>query len=249
MGGHGLKWLLAAGLVLTPSIASAGFQMWLNARFGAQFFTHSRFPELERLSEVMSGTPDSRRIEFEDKIWEIPLGVRLAFQGNDRFQAYLVYERQPFVLQQEPPTIEDLLNQTRDTDRLEAGANLWGVGLDFQALEGFGQSLRLGVSGGYLDMKGRDKDLAGIRNYEVEGTGYFVDVYLMADHEFTDEIHLLPFVAFRFAKATDTQTIDTRSPEALDVPPYEIDYSSVTLGISARFRLYPFGSEPQTSSP
>lgn len=248
MGGK-RKWMLAAAIVMAPSVAHAEFQMWLNARFGAQFFSHSRFVQLEELSEVMSETSESRRVEFEDKIWEIPLGVRLGFQGNDRIQAYLVYERQPFVLQQEPPSLDDLLNNPRETDRLDASANLWGVGLDVKAFDGLGQSLRLGVSGGYLDMKGRDKDLAGIRNFEIEGTGYFFDVYLMSDHEFTDEIRLLPFVAVRLAKTTETTVKDTRLPEALDIPPYDIDYASVIVGISARFRLYPFGGEPQTSSP
>lgn len=254
--------LLLAALALGVAAPYAQAQtedtlLWIGLRGGVGYFNDIDPDPLERLATELS----SRRVpansgyepvEFVDKEWAFPFDVRLGLKLSDSINAWAFYERLPYFLENDfatrsGPTIPP------DTDTLNIPANVFGGGFDFRlGSEGYGRSILLGFGIGRFWARGDDEDVQGYQNYEITGSGRFWEVQAMAEIDFTTEMSFYPFIAFRAAKTDETDVSvfalpDRPLPPAVDLdtgevnaPPFEIDYTGVTIGLSVRFRVYPF---------
>lgn len=240
--------LLAPLLATTAASADESSQtkVWLGVRAGAGFFSNSDPDQLESLSTALSDPVAGQRTEFDQKGWEVPFGVRLGVEFRDWIRAYGMYERIPYVLLRDPSDTGGLTPPTESV-RLEAPANVFGGGLDFVLADAaYGQSLIFGISGGYLQMNGRDQDVLYTRNYVIEGTGSYFEVMLAGEYEFNDEVTFLPYIAVRVAKATDTSYRLSRILDNQTTPdPFEVDYSGITVGLEGRFQFWPWASSDE----
>ena len=227
--------------------------LWVELRGGVGFFNDIDPDPLENLATELS----SRRVgvnagfepvEFVDKEWGFPFDVRLGMRLGDSVNAWLFYERLPYLLEND---FEGRTGPVRpDTDTLNIPANIFGAGFDFRlGSDDWGRQFILGFGAGRFEARGDDEDVQGFQNYEVSGSGLFWEVQAMAEIEFTTEMSFLPFVAFRAAKTSETDVIvfdpgDGRpNPPAFEagtIPDFEIDYTGVTIGLAVRFRVYPF---------
>ncbi len=243
--------LLAIGLLTTGlppgtqrNARADDSSLWLSVRSGGMFYNVTDPDDLESLATVFSirtneGIGTSREVQFEDKGWEIPLTLRLGLDTG-AFAIYGMYERLPYILDNSADRSQ-LFAHPNETLRLDLPANLWGGGVDFRlGEEGYGAGLRLGLAAGTVRVNGDDLSSNGRTNFTVEGTGFFWEISLAAELEFTDEIRFQPFFAYRSAVVDAVDATFVRSATTLQAPPFEIDYTGVLLGVEARFQLYPW---------
>jgi hypothetical protein len=221
-------------LALTPAT-----RWWISVRGGAHFFTDGDHDDLERLSFVLSNPRNDFPIEFEEKGWELPFGVRLGRQFGPAFSAFALYERMPYLLDAERAILDgsDITDPRPDTVRLRAPANLIGGGVDLALFSGtYGGAIRVGGVGGYLKMDGHDEDYLGYANYRIEADGFFLGLYGSVEYEFSDDLTFYPFAELRFTKLGDPR-VRTNDPDP--VPDFDVDYNGLTLGIELRLRAWP----------
>jgi len=243
-----LSLLLLASCLLLPVRAHAEqTAIWASARTGLLFYNETDPDPLEQLASELSAQANdptsTRRIEFEDKGWEIPLQLKLGLRLNSLINVYGLYERLPYVINS---TAENsaLAEHPGDTVRLDMPSNVWGLGADFRlGTEGYGNSMLLGFAAGRFFVEGDDQDANGFANYTIDGKGLFWEVSFAAEFDFTDEISFYPFVAFQSASTTDVDATYVKPTNILSppvTPEFEVDYTGLTFGIEVRFRLYPW---------
>lgn len=227
-----------------PDARAEDTKVWIGVRTGAVFFNDSDPQPLEDLATALSVPEGTGRVvDFEDKPWEIPIGLRVGFVLSKSVNLYGMFERLPYLL--ETPVGSSPsggLTPPSDTIRMEAPANLFGAGIDFRlGSDGYGESVLVGFAVGAFDVEGKDQDLTGIQNLYLEASGSFFEVTLATELEFTEELSFYPFGTYRVMKTDSSSARDTRSPEQFDIPDFEIDYTGFTVGMEIRFRLYPWG--------
>lgn len=244
--------LLALG-VPTAQAQTDDTLLWVGLRGGVGFFNDIDPDPLEDLATELSARRVASNagyepVEFRDKEWGFPFDVRLGMRVSEFVNVWLFYERLPYLLE------NDFSNRTGasippDTDTLNIPANVFGAGLDFRlGSSGYGRSFILGFGAGRFEARGDDEDVQGLPNYEVSGSGLFWEVQAMAEIEFTSEMSFYPFISFRSATTSETDVVvfdlsDRPLPPAFEndtIPAFEIDYTGVTIGLSVRFRVYPF---------
>ena len=241
-------------LVLCPGIGGVGparaadTLLWVGVRSGLTFYNEVDPDDLERLATALSvdrepapGPP----INFDEKSWEIPFGLELGVRLTPAINVWGFFQRMPYTLDAPLPT--GRFPRPIDTVRLDLPANAFGGGLDFRlGSRGYGNSLIMGFELGLFDAEGGDQDILGFRSFLLEASGVFWQVSLKAELDFSSELTFYPFLAFQ---GTSTDRLDAiLIPRAgvlndVDIPPFDVDYMAVTLGISVRFRVYPFDTE------
>jgi hypothetical protein len=242
--------LLLGSEALVPSPVCAqqgpGTKLWFGFRAGGGFFANTDPDQLEGLSTALSAPIPGQQVEFDPKSWEVPFGVRLGLEFNEFVRVYGMFERIPYLLERDPSDTGALQPPT-ESIRLEASANVFGGGLDVVLADAaYGQSLIFGIAGGYLEMEGRDQDVLFARNFIMEGTGSYFELWLGAEYEFNDEVTFLPYISVRVAKATDTSYRLSRLLDGQTVPePFEVDYTGITIGLEGRFQLWPWGEDDE----
>lgn len=229
---------LCAGAQVSSPGRAAESNFWAGVKAGPQFFNDKDVRDLDAIATHFSNPANGRIIDFRSKSWEFSLGLQLGWRLSETVSAYLVYERQPYILEADDPPLDPSVALPTDTVRLDASANFWGGGFDFQLFSGYSQSFRLGVAGGIVDMKGKDQDIAGRTNFTLEGDGVFVDVYFFLDNEFSDEITITPFVTYRLARTSDAVARDALDPIEPDRTDFEVDYTSFIVGVGVRLRPF-----------
>jgi hypothetical protein len=227
----------ACAIVTEPALAAES-NVWFGVKAGPQFFQDKDVRDLDAVATHFSNPSDNRVIDFNSKAWEFVLGLQVGLNLSEKASVYLAYERQPYILEAPSPPVPPVGTLPTDTVRLAASANFWGAGFDFQLFSGYSQSVRLGVAGGILKMKGEDQDIQSLTNFTMEGDGIFVDTYLFLDHEFTDEIAITPFAAYRSARTSDAVARDATSPPEAERRDFEVDYSGFILGVGLRLRPF-----------
>ena len=236
-----------------PTTASAQTEdtlLWVGMRGGMGFFNDIDPDPLEELATVLSsqrGTVELfQPVEFRDKEWAFPFDVRLGMRVGELMNIWAFYERLPYLLENDVEPRPGPI--PLDTSTLNIPANVFGGGFDFRlGSDGWGRQVILGLGIGRFEARGDDEDVQGLANYEITASGRFWEVQAMAELAFTTELSFYPFVAFRSAKTDQTDVVLFQRPEArpdfptaADIPDFEIDYTGVTVGLSVRFRLYPF---------
>jgi hypothetical protein len=233
----------------TPAHALDDTLIWIGMRGGMGFYNDTDPDPLEELATRLSVGRQTFEVtddvEFYDKEWGIPFDVRVGFTVTETINAWFFYERLPYLLEADAPD-RFATPGSNKTVSLNIPANVFGAGFDFRlGSEGYGNSLLLGFGAGRFESRGDDEDFSGLSNFEVAGSGVFWEVQAMAELEFTTELSFLPFVAFRSAVTRETSVAvnprqDARPVPPGDIPEFEIDYTGVTVGMSVRFRVYPF---------
>ena len=245
----------ALALALLPTAATAmedDTLLWVEMRGGMGFFNDIDPDPVERLATQLSADRQTaggffRKVEFVDKNWEIPFDVRVGMKLSDTLNAWVFYERLPYLLESQAldGDTSELVGRI-DTVTLNIPGNVFGAGFDFRlGSEGYGNSILVGFGAGQISVRGDDEDFLGFNNYEISGSSVFWEVQAMAEFEFTTEMSFLPFVSFRSATVTNPDVaITPRGIAGVDNDPdyddFEIDYTGVTVGLAVRFRIYPF---------
>lgn len=238
-------------LVLLPARALASDTiLWLSIGTGLTWYNEVDPDDLERLAtagSILSVTPTSgRQIAFDEKGFEVPALVELGLRLSPRVNIWGMYQRLPYVIDGPIPGLEaggTPADPPDDTIRLRAPANVFGGGMDFRLGSGDGAmgSLILSLGIGQLNFEGNDEDVLTITNYTVAGRGLLYEARMMFEIDFARDLKFYPFVGFRYAKIEDTEAEYIRSPTRNpELPEYTIDYTGVTVGITARFKVWPF---------
>lgn len=246
-----MRMISRAAIVLAALLSAAGTarplpeetQIWVAIRGSMHIFSDNDLSDLEALAFEYSNPLQDRPIDFQDKPWEVTFGARLGFVLNPAWSIQFVYERHPYLLDADGATLQigDLTNPRSDTIRFEAGANLFGFGLDYGLYSGYSNTIRVGLVGGLLTMEGNDQDIVGIQNFQFSGESFFADLYVGVDYEFNDELSFHPYAQYRFGRVTDATVFDVRSPLDSYDDSFTVDYSGYQLGIEVRVKAYPWG--------
>lgn len=243
---------LLVGLTVVVLASNAHAQsddtlFWVEMRGGIGFFNDIDPDPLEELATAMSSAriqPIVEPVEFRDKEWGFPFDVRLGMRVGEFANAWIFYERLPYLLENDFSTRTGPIRP--DTETLNIPANVYGAGFDFRlGSRGYGRNLIMGFGVGRFQAEGDDEDVQGFQNFQVTGSGLFWEIQAMAEIEFTTEMSFLPFIAFRSATTDETDVRPFVRPDGLPlpsgpIPEFGIDYTGVTVGMSVRFRLYPF---------
>lgn len=240
----------AAALVLLVAAPADAAQtrVWIGVRSGLTFYNEIDNDSLEELATAMSierYTTSGAQINFDEKGWEIPFGLQLGLRLNDNLNVWGFFHRMPYTL--EAPIPSGTFQPPIDTIRLDAPANVFGGGLDFRlGSRGYGSTLLLSFALGTFQTGGGDQDVQRIRNFEIDASGVYWEVSLMAELDFTTELGFYPFIAFQSTSTSETSaTLLPRSgvDNTITPPPFDIDYTAVQIGLSVRFRVWPFDVE------
>lgn len=246
--------LLACGVLLGAGAAApvlaADTLVWVGVRAGLMYYNEVDPDDLEQLATALSGDRElnpSAPINFDEKGWEIPFGLELGLRLSDSINVWGFFQRMPYTLEGPLPETNGSFRFPIDSVRLDLPANVIGGGLDFRlGSRGYGSSLLLGVELGVFDAEGGDQDIQGFRNFLLEASGTFWQVSLKAELDFSSELTFYPFLSFQ-GTSTD-EAVATLLPRGgvsndVDIPRFDVDYMAVTIGISVRFRVYPFDTE------
>ena len=231
-------------LALAPPATAEETRIWIGVRSGVIFYNDTDPQPLEDLATFLSDPEAGRAVDFEDKPWEIPIGLRVGARLNKSINLFALFERQPYLLEQSdlPPRVSGGLAFSSESTRMEAPSNLFGGGIDFRlGSEGKGQSVLLGVSLGTFSIEGKDQDANGFQNLAIDGSGSFYEATIAVEYEFNEELSIYPFGAYRYMKTSSTSARDVRNPVETDIPEFEIDFTGFTVGVEIRFRIYPWG--------
>lgn len=245
-------------VLLLPARALASDTiLWLSLGTGLTWYNEIDPDELEALATAGSIRPNSptssREITFDDKGFEVPALVQLGVRLTPNVNVWGMYQRLPYILDGPIPGLDaggSPSNPPDDTIRLRAPANVFGGGMDFRfGDEGAFNSLIFSLGLGALSFDGHDEDVLGITNYTIAGSGLLYEAQLMFEIDFARDLKFYPFVSFRYANISDTEAQYVRNV-TLDpaLPEYSIDYTGVTVGITARFKVWPFDASDDEPS-
>lgn len=246
--GLGLALGLLGLIAAAQPARAADTLLWVGVRTGLMFYNEVDPDALEDLATALSVDRQSTsgtRINFDEKGWEIPINLQLGWRINSSLNLWGFFQRMPYTLEGPLP---DRFPLPIDTVRLDAPANVFGGGLDFRlGSEGYGSSLLMGAAIGTFESSGGDQDIQGYRNFTIDASGFYWEVSLMAELDFSTELAFYPFVSFQ-GTSTDqvSATIVPRGGGIIndvEIPPFDIDYMAITIGLSVRFRVYPFDTE------
>lgn len=250
--------LLCTASALAPARAlAADTILWLSLGTGMTWYNEVDPDDLERLAtagSILPSNPTSgRTINFDDKGFEIPAVIQLGVRLTPNVNIWGMYQRLPYILDAPIPGIESggtVTDPPDDTIRLRAPANVFGGGMDFRlGREGYASSMILSLGLGALSFSGQDEDVLAITNYTIAGDGLLYEASLMFEIDFARDLKFYPFVAFRYADIDNTTAQYVRNFAVdPDLPDYRINYTGVTVGISARFKVWPFDAVDEDPS-
>lgn len=246
--------LLACAVLVGPGAAlpaqAADTLLWVGVRGGLMYYNEVDPDDLEQLATALSGGREgiaSAPINFDEKGWEIPFGLELGLRLGESMNLWGFFQRMPYTLEGPLPERSGSFRFPIDSVRLDLPANVFGGGLDFRlGSRGYGSSLLLGVELGVYEAEGGDQDIQGFRNFLLEASGTFWQVSLKAELDFSTELTFYPFLSFQ--GTSTNEAIATLIPRAgvsndVDIPRFDVDYMAVSIGLSVRFRVYPFDTE------
>jgi hypothetical protein len=234
---------VGCALVLAPSplCAGAGESLFFSARGAVHLYQKTDPDDIERVVTELSDPEYFESIEYDRKGWDFPFGLRIGVYASPRLSIFAMFERQPYALDGPLPE-SGTPTPPSDSIRFESPANLWGAGFDIGGFGGYLTSLRIGAAAGVLNTTGNDEDIRSIVNFTHEGTGWFAEINLSKQIDFERELQILPFVAYRLARADDITLFDERAPIE-EVEPFKVDYSGLSFGVEIRFT--PFAPPPE----
>ncbi|RKZ05788.1 hypothetical protein DRQ53_07425 [bacterium] len=250
--------LLCTLALLAPSGATAKETLlWLSIGTGLTWYNEIDPDELEVLATAGSILPNNptsgRTINFDEKSFEIPALVQFGIRINENVNLWAMYQRLPYLLDAPIPGPDaggSPSNPPDDTIRLRAPANVFGGGMDFRlGRDGYFESMILSLGLGQISFTGQDEDVITLTNFTVDGKGLMYEAQLMFEVDFARDLKFYPFLAFRYADVDNTNAEYIRDPSINPaLPSYSINYTGVTVGITARFKLWPFDSVDDDSS-
>lgn len=250
--------LLCLSALLLPAAAHAqDTVLWLSIGSGFTFYNTIDPDELEDLATAGSILPNNptstRKINFDDKGFEIPAIIQLGLRLTPNVNVWAMYQRLPYILDGPIPGADaggSPSNPPDDTIRLRAPANVFGGGMDFRlARSGYFKSMILSLGLGAISMQGQDQDVVSITNFTIAGNGLLYEAQLLFEIDFGKDLKFYPFLGFRYSQMTNTTSEYVRNP-ALNppLPDYSVSYTGVTFGISIRFKVWPFDSVDEDPS-
>jgi hypothetical protein len=241
--------LLCTLVALLPARAGANDQfLWLSIGTGLTWYNEIDPDDLERLATAGSILPtnpsSTRQITFDDKGFEVPALLQLGWKISSGVNLWAMYQRLPYILQAPTPGLDaggTPTNPPNDTVLLRAPANVFGGGMDFRMGKGgYFNSLILSLGLGSISFNGEDEDVLGITNFTISGTGVMYEASVMFEIDFARDLKFYPFLAFRYSDISDTNAKYVRTSSNLQLPAYSMQYTGITIGISARFKVWPF---------
>lgn len=242
--------LCCLALPLLPARAVANETiLWLSIGTGLTWYNEIDPDELESLATAGSIRPinptSTREITFDDKGFEVPALVQLGLRLTPNVNLWGMYQRLPYILDGPIPGLEaggSPSNPPDDSIRLRAPANVFGGGMDFRLGQGgYLGSMIFSLGLGALSFEGEDEDVLQLTNFTIAGSGILYEGQIMFEIDFARDLKFYPFVAFRYADISNTEAEYIRSPlPGPDLPEYSVDYTGITVGISARFKVWPF---------
>ena len=63
---------------------------------------------------------------------------------------------------------------------------------------------------------------------------------IMFEIDFARDLKFYPFLAFRYSEITDTEAEYVRTLNNPELPDFSMQYTGITVGITARFKVWPF---------
>jgi hypothetical protein len=241
--------LLCTLVLLLPARAGANDSfLWLSIGTGLTWYNEIDPDELEALATAGSILPtnpsSTREINFDDKGFEVPALVQLGWRITPHVNIWAMYQRVPYILEGPIPGLDagnNPSNPPDDSILLRAPANVFGGGMDFRlGRDGYFNSLILSLGLGAISFDGEDEDVLGITNFTMSGSGLMYEASLMFEVDFARDLKFYPFVAFRYSDLSDTEAEYVRTAVEPELPEYSIQYTGITVGISARFKVWPF---------
>jgi hypothetical protein len=253
-----LALLLCMSALILPTVARAQDTMlWLSIGTGFTFYNEVDPDELEALATAGSILPSSpsstRQITFDDKGFEIPVLVQLGVRLTQNVNVWGMYQRLPYILDGPIPGADaggSPSNPPDDSIRLRAPANVFGGGMDFRlGRSGYFESMILSLGLGSISMQGQDQDVVSITNFAIAGDGLLYEAQLLFEIDFGKDLKFYPFLAFRYSEVTNTTSEYVRNRTVSQaLPEYGVRYTGITVGISARFKIWPFDSVDEDPS-
>jgi hypothetical protein len=225
--------------------------LWLSIGTGMTWYNEIDPDELENLATAGSILPtnpgSSRQIQFFDKGFEIPVVVQMGFRLTPNANVWAMYQRLPYLLEAPEPGLDaggTPDDPPSDTVFLRAPANVFGGGMDFRlGRSGYFESLILSAGLGAISFDGNDEDTIGFANFAIAGSGILYEASLMFEIDFARDLKFYPFLAFRYSNVSNTSSeyVSARNPGLNPaLPEYSIKYTGITVGITARFKVWPF---------
>ncbi len=250
--------LLCMSALLLPTVAHAQDTLiWLSIGTGITWYNEIDPDELEALATAGSIRPTSpsstRQIAFDDKSFEIPVIVQLGWRVTSSVNLWGMYQRLPYILDAPIPGPDaggSPSNPPDDTIRLRAPANVFGGGMDFRlGRSGYFESMILSLGLGAISMQGQDQDVISITNFTVAGDGLLYEAQLLFEIDFARDLKFYPFLSFRYSRVKNTTAEYVRNRTLTPpLPDYSISYTGVTVGITVRFKIWPFDSVDEDPS-
>lgn len=242
--------------LLLPARAGANDSyLWLSIGTGLTWYNEIDPDDLERLATAGSILPNnptsSREIAFDDKGFEVPALVQLGWRVTPDVNIWAMYQRLPYILEAPIPGLDAGGSPTDPPDDsilLRGPANVFGGGMDFRlGRDGYFSSLILSLGMGVIRVNGEDEDVLGITNFEFSGNGLIYEGSLMFEIDFARDLKFYPFLAFRYSEISDTQADYVRTDNNPALPDFSLQYTGITVGITARFKVWPF--DPVSDEP
>jgi hypothetical protein len=243
------KLILLCILVVLPADAGANDQfLWLSIGTGLNWYNEIDPDELEALATAGSILPtnptSTREITFDDKGFEVPALVQLGWRITSDVNLWAMYQRLPYILEAPTPGLDaggTPQDPPDDTVLLRAPANVFGGGMDFRlGRDGYFSSLILSLGLGLISFNGEDEDVLGITNFVFSGSGIMYEGSIMFEIDFARDLRFYPFLAFRYSDISDTEAEYIRTANRLSLPDFSMQYTGITVGITARFKVWPF---------
>jgi len=247
--------LAALALLLPARVAASDTILWLSIGTGLTWYNEIDPDDLENLATAGSILPTNptatRRINFDDKGFEVPALVQVGFRITPSVNIWGMYQRLPYILQAPIPGLDvggSPTDPPDDTILLRAPANVFGGGMDFRlGREGYFESVIFSFGVGAIRVDGEDEDVLGITNFEFTGRGLMYEAALMFEIDFAKDLKFYPFMAFRYSDINDTEAEYVRTALEPDLPEFSMKYTGITLGMTARFKVWPF--DPVSDEP
>jgi hypothetical protein len=250
--------LLCMSALFLPAIAHAqDTLLWLSIGTGLTWYNEVDPDDLEALATAGSILPtnpsSTRQIAFDEKGFEIPVIVQLGWRVSPNVNLWGMYQRLPYILDAPIPGADaggSPSNPPDDTIRLRAPANVFGGGMDFRlGRTGYFKSMILSLGLGAISMQGQDQDVISITNFTIAGDGLLYEAQLMFEIDFARDLKFYPFLGFRYSRLTNTTAEYVRDRTLKPaLPEYAVNYTGSTVGITVRFKIWPFDSVDEDPS-
>jgi hypothetical protein len=235
-------------LLLPARVQAAETILWLSIGTGLTWYNEIDPDELEALATAGSILPtnpsSTRQINFDDKGFEVPALVQLGWRITPHVNLWGMYQRLPYILEGPTPGIDSGGTPTDPPDDsvlLRAPANVFGGGMDFRlGRQGYFSSLILSLGLGAISFEGEDEDVLGLTNFVFSGSGLMYEASVMFEIDFARDLKFYPFIAFRYSDISDTEARYVRTAANPELPEFSMKYTGITIGITARFKVWPF---------